>query len=250
MKNIEFSIHPDLKGIKEIEPVPAKSIIPEWYKKISITSDENLRNRTIKACIPVLDAVTAGYLLRLPQDMVIQQNLKDDDGNPRTSVSFGLEGNQWIFAKGYNLNNGAEPHNVDQVGGKDTFYSKKTQNQGVPKILNPWVIKTPPGYSCIFLPPLHRETNDIFQILPGVVDTDIFPQQVNFPFHFNAEKNKDLKIILKMGTPYVQVIPFKRETWKMSTNYKHDKLNTKLALWSLKIAEVYKTLVWKKKSWK
>ena len=250
MKNIEFSIHPDLKGIKEIEPVPAKSIIPEWYKKISITSDENLRNRTIKACIPVLDAVTAGYLLRLPQDMVIQQNLKDDDGNPRTSVSFGLEGNQWILAKGYNLNNGAEPHNVDQVGGKNTFYSKKTQNQGVPKILNPWVIKTPPGYSCIFLPPLHRETNDIFEILPGVVDTDLFPQQVNFPFHFNGEKNKDLKIILKMGTPYVQVIPFKREAWKMSTNYKHDKLNTKLALWSLKIAEIYKSLVWKKKSWK
>jgi hypothetical protein len=31
MKNIEFSIHPDLKGIKEIEPVPAKSIIPWCY---------------------------------------------------------------------------------------------------------------------------------------------------------------------------------------------------------------------------
>jgi len=251
MKNIEFSIHPDLKGIKEIEPIPSKINIPEWYKKIPLNSSNNLRDRTIKACIPVLDAITAGYLLRLPQDMVIQQKLeKDEKGNDKTCLSFGLEGNQYIYARGLNLNGHAEAHHVEQVGGFNSFYSNKTQNQGVPKILNPWFIKTPPGYSCLFIPPMHRETNDIIQILPGIVDTDLFPQQVNFPFHFNGDKNQNLNIILKMGTPYVQVIPFKRENWKMKINYKFHNANTLLTKWALKVAEIYKTLIWNKKSWK
>lgn len=251
MKLIEFSAHPELEGVEEIKPIPAKASIPEWFKKVPITFSKNLRSRSIKACLPVLDSITAGYLLRLPQDIVIQENIeKDEEGNLKTFISFGLEDNQYIYARGLNLNGNAEQHSLEQVGGKDSFYAKKTGKIAVPKILNPFKIKTPPGYSCLFIPPMHRETNDIIQILPGIVDTDLFPQHVNFPFHFNADRNQNINTVLKMGMPYVQVIPFKRDEWKMNVNYKFKETNSALTKWSLKAIEIYKTWVWQKKSWK
>lgn len=251
MKIIEFSAHPDLKDIEQIKPIPAKGLIPDWYKKVPMNLSKNLKDRSIKACIPVLDSITAGYLLRLPQDIIIQEKIdKDEEGNDITFLSFGLEGNEYIYAKGLNLNGHAETHDVAQVGGKDSFYGKKVTNQKIPKILNPFVIKTPPGYSCLFVPPMHRESNNLIQILPAIVDTDLFPHHINFPFHFNADGVKSLNTILKMGMPYVQVIPFKRDSWKMKVNYKFDKTHNAFVRWSLKAIEIYKTWVWQKKSWK
>ena len=37
--------------------------------------------------------------------------------------------------------------------------------------VSPCTIKTPPGYSCLFVPPLNN-TDDRFSIIPGIVDTD------------------------------------------------------------------------------
>ena len=251
MKLIEFSAHPDLKDIEEIKPIPAKGLIPDWYKKISMTIDKGLKNRSIKACIPVLDSITAGYLLRLPQDIIIQEKAeKNDKGEEITLLSFSLDGNEYVHAKGMNLNNNPEEHDLRQVGGKDSFYAKKVNNQAVPKVLNPFVIKTPPGYSCLFIPPMHREQNNLIQILPAIVDTDLFPHHINFPFHFNAESHNNLNTVLKLGMPYVQVIPFKRENWKMKVNYKYEKTHNSLVRWGMRAVEIYKNLVWQKKSWK
>jgi hypothetical protein len=126
MKLIEFSAHPDLKGAEEIKPIPAKNSIPEWFKKIPTTLSKDLRHRSIKACLPVLDSITAGYLLRLPQDIVIQENFeKNEEGNMQTRICFGLQGNEYVYIKGMNLNGNAEEHEPAQVGGKDSFYAKK-----------------------------------------------------------------------------------------------------------------------------
>ena len=49
------------------------------------------------------------------------------------------------------------------------------------KFINKWLIKTPPGYSCLFVKPLnHFETR--FEIISGVVDTDTYINTINFPF--------------------------------------------------------------------
>jgi hypothetical protein len=77
--------------------------------------------------------------------------------------------------------------------------------------MNPWSIKTEPGYSTLFVPPFHRES--IFTILPGVVDTDQYSAAVNFPFVLN---DWGFEGMIPAGTPMAQVIPFKRESWKMS----------------------------------
>lgn len=103
-------------------------------------------------------------------------------------------------------------HRKEQLEGSP--YIEKNKNLPFYKVLNPWVISTPPGYSCLFLPPMNN-TDDRFSIIPGIVDTDTYKNEINFPFVINGDKYPTLETMIKKGTPYVQVIPFKRDRWKM-----------------------------------
>ena len=113
------------------------------------------------------------------------------------------------------------------------------------KIINPWKIKTPPGYSCLFIPPMHREF-DHFHILPGIVDTDKFMTNVNFPFCINQGKYPSFKKIFERGLPYVQVIPFKRDPWKMNISNLVPE-NDKFVDFKTTILNWYKKKSWSKK---
>jgi len=67
-KEIEFSAHEDYFALKEDYPTPIKLNIPEWFKKL----EHNLLNKTVKGCMPFLDTLTSGYLLKMPQDFKIE----------------------------------------------------------------------------------------------------------------------------------------------------------------------------------
>ena len=87
-----------------------------------------------------------------------------------------------------------------------------------PKWINDYIIETPEGYSCLFTNPMHNP-NNIFTIMPGVVDTDKYKLKVNFPFVLN---DPNWRGIIPAGTPMVQVIPFKRDSWKHVFGSKKD----------------------------
>jgi hypothetical protein len=72
-----------------------------------------------------------------------------------------------------------------------------------------WSIKTPNGYSSLFTHPINR-IDLPFYTLGGIVDTDKWGEAGNHPFVF---KNGWEGIIPK-GTPYAQIIPFKRDNWE------------------------------------
>lgn len=61
------------------------------------------------------------------------------------------------------------------------------------KFTNKWLIKTPPGYSCLFIKPMNR-LEPRFDIIPGVVDTDTYVNVINFPFILNK---KDEQFLIK-----------------------------------------------------
>lgn len=248
MNDIKFSCHADLLHLKKIHPIPAKLDIPEWYKKIHKNLNEDPRNLSVKSCIPFLDSMTAGYILPLSQDMVVQHNVwLENEKKFVTQISFSFQASEPLKAR-YNLNSDASVHHVSQVGGKDNFMGKKNRGMGIPKIMNPWTITTPPGYSCLFVPPMQREM-DYINIIPGIVDTDTYDLKVNFPFLINTDKYDKIDTILEMGTPYVQVIPFKRESWKMNICKQKDPI-LKGLLHTLKIKDIYKIFSWNKKTYK
>jgi hypothetical protein len=248
-KEIEFSSHEDYFANKEDYPIPAKLNIPDWYKNL----DHSIGNRTVKGCMPFLDSLTAGYILKMPQDFYIRHNVdsKNEKGENIKDCfqNFGLQ--TWREKMGeklLNLNAGVDVHPIAQV--MNSPFVEKNKNLPLHKILNPWKIKTPKGYSCLFVPPLNN-SDDRFSIISGIVDTDTFPNEINFPFVVNGDKYPILETLIKKGTPYVQIIPFKRDSWKMNLKpRKKEEIVNSMVFYALTIINSYKEKYWSKKSWK
>jgi hypothetical protein len=78
------------------------------------------------------------------------------------------------------------------------------------RIMPFWAVKTPEGYSTLFMHPLHKDPLP-FVAIQGFIDTDKFITDG----HLSILVEKDFKGVIKQGTPLAQVIPFKREDWKM-----------------------------------
>jgi hypothetical protein len=248
-KEIEFSAHEDYFALKEDYPTPIKLNLPEWYKKLEHT----VLNKTVKGCMPFLDSLTAGYLFKMPQDFYLRHNVYNKNEKEEifkdSFQTFGLhDQSQLLHDKHINLNTGIDVHSLKQVEGSS--FIEKNKNLSFYKILNPWKIKTPKGYSCLFVPPLNN-SDDRFSIIPGIVDTDTFPNEINFPIIINGDKYPVLETKIKKGTPYVQIIPFKRDSWKMNLkSSKQKEIQNNRLFYGLKLLNIYKDKYWKKKSWR
>lgn len=229
MNKIIFTNTTDDKHI--LKPVPASSMLPNWYKNTQSYRNNNKKgltervftNATIKKCMPVFDAMTAGYIIPVPADVWVS-----------------IENGQQVFTwANYNL---IQFHPADQV----SLHPQATGND-LPKWINPWAITTPKGYSTLFVQAFHRDS--VFNIMPGVVDTDDFNHPVNFPFAFKDPKWEGL---IPQGTPMAQVIPFKRDAWTMleGTELDIQKSNRDLRVISNKFFDRYKTLFRKPKEYR
>jgi len=214
------------------KPIPASKLLPQWYKDMPSYVDgikiHNTQgaNGTIKKCMPVFDTMTTGYLIVLPCDVHISKSI---DGLPEVTPSFGEKM--------------VTDHSRAQAV---TMKIPQEYHDQLLKWTNFWKIKTPKGWSVMFVQPMHRDDLP-FQILPGIVDTDEFVLSVQFPFLLR----KDFEGTLPKGTPIAQVIPFKREEWE--AEYKcQTSLETKKFLdnHSSLFENRYKKTSWKKKTYK
>jgi hypothetical protein len=241
-KIIEFSTSEDYLDTKQDHPEPASHFIPAWYKKLNYKHD----HKTAKGCMPFLDTLTAGYILKVPQDYRIAHNILNEETNKMDSyqgVAHSAPGPH------VNLNYGDKSyHEPFQLLGSKQL--EKNKNLPFHKISNPWIIKTPPGYSCLFVPPLNNK-DDRFEILPGIVDTDTYEKEINFPFLINGDKYPTIDTTIEKGTPYVQVMPFLRDNWKMKiTKRDTEKYKRWYYFYGLAFMNNYKKLFWKKKKYK
>lgn len=243
---ITFSCHEQLHGLKEIYPVPASTKIPDWFKKL----DHAIDRKTVKGCMPFLDSLSAGYILPLPQQFLLKHNYYNKEfKRQETALIPSLEmTNDKVIFSDVNINASPQYHAIGQLEGSSLVAKNKYLPIG--KFLNPFLIKTPPGYSCLFVPPLNNR-DDRFEIIAGIVDTDTFKMHINFPFVVNGDKYHQLDTVLERGTPYVQVIPFKRQSWTMevktidSTSIWKDKLHYDTINF-----RHYQSKFWYKKKWK
>ena len=182
------------------KPIPASNNIPDWYAGLNsyigdtrIPSANDKTPSTIKKCMPVFDSIVFGYLIKSATDVFV------------TAVD-GVSNFQWPSLDTINF------HPISQAPSHPYF-----NGQDYPKWRNVWSIKTPKGYSTLFVQPFHRES--VFTILPGVVDTDQYTAPVNFPFVLN---DINFQGIIPKGTPIAQVIPFKRDDWCMEFGKEED----------------------------
>lgn len=188
-RQIEFLCSPEDKGVIP-EPYPARDQLPAWFKKLppvdraAVTATNN--GQTVKRCMPFLDAMTAGWIL--PLAATVRIAIKDEG----QTVDAGWEFDRTMVSN----------HAPYQIAGHPAAARPPC------KLHNYWTIRTPPGWSCLFVPPLNRD-NGILTVLAGVVDTDRYASLINFPFFASGA---DGVHTIEKGAPIVQVIPFQRRT--------------------------------------
>ena len=234
-KEIKFIPGNDfIDKIDSPRPAPASEYIPKWYRDLNLYVNPNLKNYrgvngdaniTVKACMPVLDAMTSGYIIPLPCDL----NFVDSKIYGHR-VSWEVP---WTPV--------AEHHERQTTGiGLSDEYEKVAL-----KFEIPWRVIAPKGYSLLYTHPFYRFDLP-FISTTAIVDSDVFTREVNIPFFIK----KDFIGILPMGTPIVQVIPIKRDSWKSS--FKKYDPDYKLSITNLRLVATrsYVKRWWIKKSYK
>lgn len=212
-----------------IRPVPAIKAIPDYYK--DTPSFVQGHRKTIKRCVPVLDAFSLGYIIRSHMNV----KFKWDKNKKSWACLYSDDGN--FFQK-------FEAHEDIQI--TNLIKRKKLRYPGALKYINPWCIETDPGYSCLCIQPLNGGVNEI-EFIAGSVDTDKYNNPVNFPFLF---KNGYDEFEIKVGDPLVQVIPYKRESVNLNIGPTTEAISVKVKKQQLLLKsqfnDVYRNFFWHK----
>ena len=200
MLNIEFIASSEHVFEVREPPKPAAEFVPQWWKDMPVyTSNDNKIGLnpgptvTAKRCFPLLDGITAGYIVTLWADILVS---KDSDGNKIL---------QWNTVEPV-----CEPWRKSQ---SSNYEITEGFSDTVFKYLHGWKIKTPKGYSCLITHPFGYPNLPI-KAITGIVDTDSLETHANSPFLIK----KDFEGIIEKGTPMFQIIPFKREDWDSSVS--------------------------------
>jgi hypothetical protein len=226
-------------------PYPAAKGMPQWWKDMPIyvngekEFDLNPKpNVTVKRCVPTIDMLTAGYYVPLWADVLIKE-LKDKDNKVITDKD-----NNTVPVAVWNTETPVlDSWPFEQIDNFKVFdgYSKYAF-----KNIHGWTIKTPPGWSCLFIHPVAYPDLP-FKSISGIVDTDMHDGEINVPFTI---KNNFTGII-PSKTPMFQVIPFKRENWEsefeMKKSNQHWFDNEKLSATAVR---AYNLLTYSKKKYR
>ena len=240
MRKIIFTdLEQSIPGLES--PQPASEVIPDWYKRMAsyfgkeygLKTDKEvyLTNtyhvpQTMKRCMPLFDAMTAGYIVKTICDVQITQ----ENGAPF-----------YIWSANYEV---ITFHGRKQTEGNPVA----NPNIDPPKWTSPWTIQTPPGYSSMIVPPMNHH-NGIFEIFSGVVDTDTYNDRVHFPFRL---LDWGWEGVIPAGTPLAQIIPFKRDSFQMEMGGEEQRKRANLTNSKIRqhFYNAYRNHFWSRKSFR
>lgn len=185
---------PSLEGLKQYNPIlPAKDVLPDWWKRININQDVDLVNNnpistgTVKRCPGVMDVLHRGWVIRAWCDIYV--NVID-----KNTMEFELSDARFAGQ----IHSNAQLINLLPSSKKDYYHFAL-------KLVNPWFIETSPGYSVLYMDPFYH-FNEFFDSAYGVQDTDIFHTSNVFLF-----LKKQGKFVIEKDTPLCIILPFKNE---------------------------------------
>jgi hypothetical protein len=201
---IKFNaLHRSLMDDERLRPKPVGNVMPEWKREIDVKVVKEIdTGRSARACPALDDYLHLGYVIPLWTDIRLTRITIDQQG--RVTPDPNGTRIHWKVAAGAPP---LEMHTLDQVKGAEPLEPPFNINDII-KPLCPWFVETPPGWSILILPlVMHEKRKKIpLQPIPGVVNTDHW-HQINTPcFWENVEPIMDLKA----GTPFMHVIPFRR----------------------------------------
>lgn len=184
--------------------------MPEWY------DDLQQRDLGLKRCSGLSDYLRIGYTIPMWATVDIRPPLNKNNPNWDAKYDVSPTDFEWFdeadtetqrkfgrhFSKESVENN---QFGYAQTGKCPAADSRKRPKANYLKLINPWLIKTAPGYS-VFITTNAWEPSLDYDILPGVVNTDYY-------HHANCVFNvlTDEPFSIPEGTPLMHIIPFKRQ---------------------------------------
>ena len=211
-------------------PFPANKEFPDWYKDMP-ADIPGMQEGTVKRCPPFLDAMTCGYIIPLVADVTLSRD--------RNGVFHG-DGPIFRDRKDF-CRSMVQAHLPVQVRGSpvDQF--------PIVKLFNPWLVRTPPGYSALFLTPQNRFQKFLYP-MAGLVDTDLFYREVNVPAVLTIPPGSSVKLL--RGMPLVQVIPIKRDEFQSEfVPLEVDKYEETMGTLRVEPHNYYKDNFWRKQKY-
>jgi hypothetical protein len=236
---IHFTSNKDfLKENSNSCPKSTAKSIPKWYKDADIFAINPQTNTpwinpndggkvpTWKACPAILDVMSTGYVLRTPCDIEFYYD------NNRISARVLEEENKNFIDMRHPL-----PQFITPMGYDENHFSWNVD----------WGISVSEGYSVLYTHPMNRFDLP-FISTSGIVDNDKVHLSGSLPFFLF----KGWTGILPAGTPYSQLVPFKRENWDSEILIENTKnIPMKNYLNSLKYrvknGGVYKNNIWERR---
>ena len=227
---------PQMNGAGFQHPLPAKSYIPEWYRKMpnrlpganAINKETGEVDHTVKSCVPLLDAFATGYIQELNEDLYIEPG-------PGDSANF-----WWPRQHPWEPVRGQRNHKAMQGFPAPAGYISNPYLW-----IQPFEVGLPKGWSALITHPLNR--NDLpFLTMSAVIDMDDFPQRSEVAFFMKSGWTG----MIPKGTPIFQVIPFKRENWETELfTYEEPHRMKFLNMTRNVFSSGYKDNFWKKKEY-
>ena len=179
-----------IDGLEKVVPIiPAKEVIPDWWKVVERYVDDNIESKgTVKNCPSFPEFITQGYVVPLWCDLHLNiQHDKFEWKTPEKMFSFSSHSD--IQFRDF------VPQHI------------KDNSSMVLKPNCPWRVKTSPGYS-VWQMPMYYHYSPVFEVLPGIIWSDI---------HHEVNQQMLMKkygqFTLKRGIPLAVYIPFKREKY-------------------------------------
>lgn len=188
-----------LNAESDSKPKPIIKTIPEWYRKADRYTKDFNNNFVIgpdqgkiptwKACPAIFDIMGAGYTYVTPCDLkfFIDKNNK---------IAVEVEDNKYI---NFCRSRPKMDSFVTPIGYRDEHFAWYPD----------WAMKLPEGYSALYSQPFNRFELP-FLTVSGIIDNDKIELPGTMPFFMS----KDFVGTIPKGTPFVQIIPFKRENWE------------------------------------
>jgi hypothetical protein len=188
-------------------PGPTIKTIPEWYRKADrfavnpMTKEHWVDPRdggkipTWKACPAVFDIMGTGYVYKTPCDIEFYE---DSNGNIAAKV-LNPQNQDFLQVRP------PMPQFVTPMGYHETHFAWWAD----------WAVEVPEGYSVLYTQPFNRFELP-FLTTSGIIDND----KVNLPGTMPFFVAKGFTGIVPAGTPYAQMLPFKREHWESEVDLK------------------------------
>lgn len=167
---------------------------PDWWKEVDSAEG------SVRRCAGTADYISLGFTIPLWANL----KMRPSPNKRQWESQFDIAGDHPFGVEGFSF---------EQTGPIPVTEVRGIKRANYVKIINPWVIKTAPGWSCMFLPDMYQPDPN-WTILPAVVNTDYY-HHAHIVINVLAEE----EFTIPVGHPMQHIIPFERSTTGIEIQY-------------------------------